>query len=688
MNDAHSARDAAGGPGRDRRPEDPYEGYDPYDPLGQDPYGQAPLGQDPLGQDPYGQYQQQPGTGQYGQDPYGAQPYQQPAPDPYGQGAYGSGEPGPYQQPDGYGYDPYGGPQQPGHQEPHGGARGRPRVPPQGYQGYDTGPYDTGQYETGQYDTGQYDTGQYDTGGFTTGAYPAEPLTAGGYPTGEYDTGGYPVYPQDPYAQPQQAPLVQQDPQQPQQPSQQPRGGQQTAAQVPRQGQRAPAENPYDELGALDPDGAPDPEALRAAADYKTEQFSFVDDEEEDEEVIDWLKFAETRTERRDERKRRGRNRVVALGVVLALALVGGLGYLWARDGLPFLGEEQKAGAPVAGQKRDVIVVHLKELDSENSSTALLVNNETTGKGATVLVPNALAVSTDDAASTTLGKSVDTAGAGPTRDGLSALLGADIKGTWRLDTPFLELLVESLGGVQVDTDATVRGTGKAKDKTLVEQGEKQTLNGAAAVAYATHRGAGEAPGKQLARFGRVMESVLKKLPSTPEGATGTVTSLGQVPDPSLPDAELGASLAPLAEQAKTGRFTTLALPVQPDGTLDESATKGVVKDILGGTVKNSDPDATPSVRVQDATGREKGARTAQVDLVNSGYTFVEGGRAKAPAAKSTVEYSDPARAKLAKEVADTLGLPGSAVRKASGGARDSQIRVVLGQDYQGGSGDG
>lgn len=639
MNDAHSPRrDAAGGPGRDRRPEDP---YDPYDPLAQDPYtGQYQQQQqqqtDPYGQDPYaGQYQQQPD--QYTQDPY----------------------PGGYQQQDGYGYDPYGAQQQQtGYAEPYGGGTGtQPRVPQQqGYQDYQTGEYDTGQYDTGEYQTGQYQTGEYQTGTYDTGQFT----------TGEYDTGQYPVYPEEPYAQ-------QQEQQQQQQ------------AQVPQQAQRPPSENPYEELGALDPESTPaDREANRAAKEYRTEQFSFVDDEEEDEEVIDWLKFAETRSERRDERKRRGRNRRVALVVVLALAVVGGLGYLWQQNGLPFLGDEEKSAAPTTGQKRDVIVVHLKELDSDNSSTALLVNNETAGKGTTVLLPNSLAVSTDDAASTTLGKSVDSAGAGPTRDALSSLLGADIKGTWRLDTPFLEVLVESVGGIQVDTDVEVKGTGKKdKGKTLVQKGEKQQLKGVAAVAYATHRGSGESVDKQLARFGQVMQSVLKKMPSTAASATRTVQSLGQVADPSLPDGELGASLAALAEQAKTGSYETVSLPVQADGTLDEKTTKGVVKDVLGGTVKNTDPDATPSVRVQNATGRDDASGDAQVDLVNSGYTFVQGGKAAKVAAKSTVEYSDPGKAKLAQEVAQTLGLPKSAVKKASGEGQGSQIRVVLGQDYEG-----
>ncbi len=70
--------------------------------------------------------------------------------------------------------------------------------------------------------------------------------------------------------------------------------------------------------------------------DYRTEQFSFVEEPDGDsEDVIDWLKFTESRTERREEAKRRARNRVVALVVTLVLVAVGGVGYLWYAGKLP-----------------------------------------------------------------------------------------------------------------------------------------------------------------------------------------------------------------------------------------------------------------------------------------------------------------------------------------------------------------
>ncbi|MFC3585850.1 LytR C-terminal domain-containing protein [Streptantibioticus rubrisoli] len=535
-----------------------------------------------------------------------------------------------------YGQDPYaGGCQQQGEQGYD------PYAPAQ--QGYDPA------YYQGQQPYAPYPDQQYPQQGYAQQPYPQE------YPQQGYD--GYQTYQQPGYHDPAAYPQQSYDEQH---------------YQVPQPRQEEPPRAPEPE-----PQQPPrrDEEAPR---EFHTEQFAFVEDEDEQaEDVIDWLKFSESRTERRDERKRRGRTRVVVLAVLLVLALLGGVGYLWQTGKLPGLGKGTAAAQASGAQKRDVIVVHLRQVDSNDSSTALLVGNETTGRGTTVLLPNSLSVNPDGNGTTTLGKSVVDQGAGPTRDALSALLGANIQGTWRLDTPYLEILVDAVGGISVDTDATITSNGK----TVVTAGQQQDLSGQAAVAYASYRGAGETQDKQLNRFGQVMQAVLMKLPSDAATATKIIDSLGAIADPSLTDAQLGATLAHLADQEKAGHYSTTTLPVRPDGTLSEQATSGVVKDVLGGTVKNTDTSGIPRVAVRDATGSKKAASSAQVAVVNSGYSYVDGGTA-APQAKSQVIYGSDNRAQTAKELAKTLGLPDSAVSKGQG-TGNADITVVLGGDYKG-----
>ncbi len=422
-----------------------------------------------------------------------------------------------------------------------------------------------------------------------------------------------------------------------------------------------------------------------AAPDYRTEQFAFLDQpDEESEDVIDWLKFTESRTERREEARRRGRNRVVALIVVLALFAVGGLGWLWYTGKLPFLdapGQKKGAAAASGPQKRDMIVVHVHNTKKGGTSTALLVDNVTTKKGATVLLPNTLGVPKDDGTGTALGKAVEQGGLG-VRDSLDSVLGTHIGGTWRLDTPFLENLVELVGGIEVDTDTAVPADDAVK-APAVAQGSKQHLSGAMAVAYATHHAQGEPEAKQLDRLGKVLYGVLRKISDDPKAATVTVESMGQILDPSLNAQTLGTLLAKLGEHAKEGPsgYRTDVLGVKPDGTLTDDANKNVVKEVLGGSFTAAQAGTAPRVGLRDATGDEKTQVAAKAALLNGGYTFVDGGKADRTQPATQITYQDDAQRAKAVDVAKTLGLPETVVKKGEN-AVNADVVVTLGKDYK------
>ncbi|MBL3666942.1 LCP family protein [Streptomyces sp. M2CJ-2] len=603
-------------------------GEDPYGLVGYDEYGRPVYRQD--------QAQQAPGQPY---DPYGQQGHQDQYQQYQGQDQYGGG-----QGQQGYGYDPYatGGPQQP-----------QPPYDPYGAQDT-TAPGAPGTYDS--YDH-PYDT--YDT-----------PQSGGTAPS--YDPHG------DSYGQTAHGGT-----------GRQPRTAEQTV-HIPHQ--PGPAD---DEIGRTDgrTDDRSGPADLPADSeapeqDYRTEQFAFVEEPDGDsEDVIDWLKFTENRTERREEAKRRARSRIVALVVVFALVAAGGVGYLWYAGKLPGTGSDADTGGTTAAgaQKRDVIVVHLHDTKGGGTATALLVDNTTTKQGTTVLLPNSLALAAEDGTTTTLAKSVEDDGSGGTRTALDTALGTDIEGTWRLDTPYLQNLVDLVGNIDIDTDADVPDPDAKKkgEAPLVKKGKSQTLSGKMAVAYATHRGSGEAQDAQLERFGQVMQGVLRKMTSAPGAATTTIQTLGQIIEPPLTDKDLGSFLARLADLAKGGDHRTALLPVQEDGTLTAETSDSVVKEVLGGTAKSPDKDAAVSVSVRNATGVEDNTEKARVVLLNGGFTFLKGGTATAEAT-SEVVYADAADKENAAEVAKTLGLPTSSVTKGevSGNAR---VSVLLGQDYEPGS---
>ncbi|MGV9506814.1 LytR C-terminal domain-containing protein [Streptomyces tendae] len=575
-----------------------------------------------------------------GYDEYGRPVYRQ---------AQGHAQPGHQQQ-----YDPY------AQQQGQGQQYGQPGRPGQQYgqQGQQYGQQGQ-QYGQQQYGQQGYGYDPYATGSQQPVQQPYDPYGS----QGGYDTGQQPAQPPyDPYGRAATS-------------GPQPRVAEQTA-HIPQQAGPPEERERPDHPGAAEPGG-----------DYRTEQFAFVEEPTGDsEDVIDWMKFTENRTERREEARRRARSRIVALVVVLALVAVGGVGYLWYAGKLPGLSssDDKTGGTTTAGaQKRDVIAVHLHDTKGGGTSTALLVNNTTTKQGTAVLVPNALALTGDDGSTTTLDKSVDDEGPDATRTALDSALGTDIEGTWRLDTPYLQILVDLVGNIDVDTDADVPDP-ESKDKgagPLVHKGEGQTLSGKMAVAYATYRGKGEDANAQLQRFGQVMQGVLRKMSSDPQGATTTVQTLGLILDPPLTEKDLGTFLAGLSDRAKGGDFKTALLPVQDDGGLSAEASDSVVKDVLGGTAKSPDKDAAVSVSVRNATGVEDRTGKARVVLLNGGFTFVSGGTAAGTESASKVVYAEAADKENAVQVAKTLGLPTDAVSQGKVSA-NARVSVVLGQDYK------
>ncbi|MFJ9004191.1 LytR C-terminal domain-containing protein [Streptomyces canus] len=583
------------------------------------------------------------------------------------------------------GYDEYGRPvyqQVPPQQAP------QQQYDPYAQQGYGYDPYATGNRQAAPYDTGtQNPVPPYDPygAGDTGQQAPVPPYDP--YGNGAQQGGGSATA-YDPYGQAaasgQQPRVAEQTAYIPQQ------GGPARGTQAGRghaQGTQAPqgqAAGPrQDPVGA----GRPGDPADEDERQYHTAQFAFVEEPDGDsEDVIDWLNFTENRTERREEAKRRARSRLVALVVVLALVAVGGVGYLWYAGKLPALSDpESKKGTTIAAsaQNRDVIVVHLHNTAKGGTSTALLVDNTTTKQGTTVLIPNSLALTADDGTTTTLAKSVDDDGSSGTVDSLDTALGTDIEGTWRLDTPYLQNLVDLVGNIDVDTNTAVPDPDAKKkgQAPLVNKGKGQTLSGKTAVAYATYRASGEAQNAQLERFGQVLQGVLRKLSSDPTAATTTVQTLAQILDPSLTDKDLGTFLAKLADLAKGGDYKTALLPVQQDGTLSAAASASVVKDVLGGKAKSPDRDAAVSVSVQNATGTKDNTEKARVVLLNGGFTFVDGGTPSSTRATSKVVYADAADKANATEVAKTLGLPAGAVAKGTLSS-SANVSVVLGQDYK------
>ncbi|MEY9845171.1 LytR C-terminal domain-containing protein [Streptacidiphilus sp. MAP5-3] len=409
---------------------------------------------------------------------------------------------------------------------------------------------------------------------------------------------------------------------------------------------------------------------------YTDDSFTFVDDEEEDsQDVIDWVKFSETRGERRDERRRKMRSRGTALLVALALIAVGGVGYLWATGKIL----SSSPGAVAASTQREVIAVHLHDLN-KNVYSALLVSEPSSDKGVTMLLPGTLGIPQDSSSTLLpLSAAVDSQGTDATRTGINALLGTDVSGTWDVYEPFLQNLVDLVGGVQVQNDVPITVNGKE-----VATPGQNLLNGQAAMTYATYQGKGEPAQAQLNRFGQVLAALIKAMPTDPTSAATKIDEMGAVADPSFSDSQLGALLARLSTDARSGSYSTETLPVQGNGTLGGDAAS-MVSGLLAGKVKQNGAQVAARVQIVDASGKSNALTNADAAVTNGGFTLVPGGGKQSERSSSEITYTDDSRLKDAQTLANYLGLSTTAIKKVSPGSQSVDLLVVLGHDFKVGS---
>ncbi|MFI6580395.1 LytR C-terminal domain-containing protein [Embleya sp. NPDC050493] len=688
-----------------------------------EPYG-TERGDGGQAQEPYdtgrgdgAQAQGQPGYGSYGPDggypPYDGQPVQpgQPGPDGLDPVSF---------TPQQYSYDPNA----------------------YGQGGYDPNAYDPNAYRSGAHPSGGYDPNGYDQGagtydpngyggagqgGYDPTAYAAPEFPQqggrGGYPDPQQGATGYPE-PAQGYYEPQQPAAHYEQPPAPQVPASRPApagplpaagadpastgiaagsipvrppagptrsrsdrsrsaasGASAPTSSAPGSAEAGSGSGPGSggRSGSSTEDGrVPAPRARRPGPGrpgrpgYGSDEFAFVDDESEQaEDVIDWLSFAETRSERRDEKRRAIRQRLIALTVVLAVALLGVGGY-FAWD--TWIREEKAVAAP---GKNGGVLVQLRAKDGQASANALLTVDPAKNTASMVSVSSVVVVNSDNN-SFPLGRLMAEEGPGASRDALSDLLGVKLDGSWVISEPVLQGLVDLAGGIQLNADVEVKGP---DGKVLVGQG-RNPANGVAALAFATYKQPNEAPAVVGDRFGRVLQGLLASFPTQPDAILTLLANMANLPDPSLPDDKLSVLLANLAKATQAKQLQVRALPVSPEGILDGPAAVPIVRELLGGTVRQGKVAAGPvRVMVEDASGKTGAQQDANVRLLNAGVTYVPGGAAgKRTQPASTVQYADDARKGDADQVALTLRLPPTAVKKATGEML-ADVVVTLGQDY-------
>jgi hypothetical protein len=353
--------------------------------------------------------------------------------------------------------------------------------------------------------------------------------------------------------------------------------------------------------------------------------------------------------------------------------VLGGSGGVKATQTTVLLQVKDASGNSVG----NVVLVAAKNEVAEQSDPA--------GRGAALLVPAELNVESAALDTQPFGGDMPTA-APAGKDALTTLIGVDVDGVWSMDALTFASLLSNLSGVTVtvDADSAAAVVDPTSGKAIFQAGT-QDMSGDKAAYYATYHPKGEAPAKQLARFGQVVQAMLAKVPHQTSTTAAVLNSLAAVPDPALPNDKLAAILTALGGEEQGNRFAEQTLPVRPDGTgvMDLDKASAVVKALLDGAAKAKDNGGLTRVSVADGTGRADTVSSramAQSKLVGGGYTPVDQGVVPStPTTFVTVPSQDAMT--LGKQVAQALGLPDSAVKVTPFDTTLTDARVVLGADW-------
>lgn len=269
--------------------------------------------------------------------------------------------------------------------------------------------------------------------------------------------------------------------------------------------------------------------------------------------------------------------------------------------------------------------------------------------------------------------------------GVSMLLGVRVDAAVALNRLALAALVDAIGGVPISVQESVRVTDSAgKTIETVPVGDR-TLAGVDAATYALTLQPGESQMARMRRFAEVIDRVIASLPDDVESMRQVVLSLGSLAKSTATNDELVDTLVGVHAEVATGSSVEAFLPV----TTVRANEAAVIQRPLGPALVES---LLPAVRLTPGESRmtrvvlaRAGAPVATTlaamdSLVSAGFTVVEAGRR--PRGETVIVIPDAAPGSVSRgaEVAETLGVPRSAIRISGGGRPVVDVLVLLGDD--------
>ncbi len=397
---------------------------------------------------------------------------------------------------------------------------------------------------------------------------------------------------------------------------------------------------------------------------------------------------AQTRKQLREQReaqKQQAKQRWVLTAIaVVAVVIVGVLLVLW----LAGRGDDT-APESVVGRTEQTVTMTLATSDGPATSGALMVNDPDNGSAASVLIPSRLYVEGVTPGGLPFGDTVLLGEDGAPGAALADTLDVIVDDTWQVSDQMLEQLVDGVDGVLVDVDVDVVD-GRA---IVVGAGDAQLLNGKDAVAFATYLNKDEVEEARLARFSQVLDQVMQRLPSNRDALIALLTEVNATERSTLSVEALADFALEYGEVSRGGDAAYQTLPVN---VLETGASKptlvvddeGLARLKSGLLVDSLPPDAGGdqiTVLVQNGVGTPGLEQDAGDLLRDAGYEFINDGNANEFEREETVVLvpdSATASVTLGESVAQTLGVPDSAVQVSDQGSALADVIVILGEDFK------
>ena len=213
------------------------------------------------------------------------------------------------------------------------------------------------------------------------------------------------------------------------------------------------------------------------------------------------------------------------------------------------------------------------------------------------------------------------------------------------------------------------------------------------MAFATYLGPNEVEEARLARFSQVLDQVMQRLPAERDALVAVLQEVQAAERATFDVESLADFILGYGGVARGSDASYQSLPVD---TLETGGPKpSLVVNLEGlerlheGLLADSlPPDAGGdqiTVYVQNGVGTPGLGQEAAALLRNAGYDYFPGGNANAFGREATLilipDGGEASRA-LGADVAETLGVPDSAVQVSDQGSTIADVIVILGEDFQ------